>query len=132
MNKFTLLLAFILMGCASQKNEHETLGAIYIEKARTALTHKRFDQARTLIKQLRDSVPLALNARETGIIIMDSIELCEAQENLRMTDSLLRSPKTENMHKDSVQNQFNKSCQKVKFYLRKIQHDFSNKKTYKD
>lgn len=126
-----VMACLLLCGC-EQKNETEAKGFELLGKARKELAAKNYDAAKKQIEIMRDSVPLALNAREAGILLMDSIDLGRAQEQLRVVDSLIQEKAEAASPKDSLNKAFSKSCEEVKFFLRKLQHDKSNKKTYND
>lgn len=124
MKKFIAFLAILcglLTSCDITDKDYEAMGSVYLQKARTALMNKQFNQAKQAIKEMRDSVPLAIESRKTGILLMDSIELCMAQEELKaINQQLLQSIQTS---PDSLKKSFDEACQKIKFYNRKIAHD---------
>ncbi len=125
-----VLTGLLLVGCKKEANP-EAEGNDYLHRARLELGAGNYEAARQKIKQLREDVPLALNARESGILLMDSINLAEAQESLRVNDSLLQvNAHADRGTKDSLQAKFDEDCQKIKFYHRKLQHDRKNKKQH--
>lgn len=92
-----LLCALIFTACqtsgsqqsqARQKDEANAL--ILLTNARTALQQKRYDEARKQLRSLRSNCPLALDSREAGILLMDSIEIAFTADRLRMADSLMQ------------------------------------------
>lgn len=125
MKHFLLALA-VGLSVTACKNEPspEDIGNDYLSRARVQLKTSNYDAAREEIKRLREEVPRAFNAREAGILLMDSINLAEAQEELRRIDSVMRvTPETDKVGFDTVSNHFDNACQKVKFYQRKLQLD---------
>lgn len=92
-----------------------------LSAARESLAQSDFSKAKATIQQMRKDCYLALNAREQGILLMDSIDLAISQHELSNLDSLMRAGI------DSItQDDFEEACQKIQFYKQKIQHD--NKK----
>lgn len=125
MKHFLLALA-VGLSVTACKNEPspEDMGNDYLSRARVQLKASNYDAAREEIKRLREEVPRAFNAREAGILLMDSINLAEAQEELRRIDSVMRvTPEADKVGFDTVSNHFDNACQKVKFYQRKLQLD---------
>lgn len=125
MKHFLLALA-VGLSVTACKNEPspEDIGNDYLSRARVQLKASNYDAAREEIKRLREEVPRAFNAREAGILLMDSINLAEAQEELRRIDSVMRvTPEADKVGFDTVSNHFDNACQKVKFYQRKLQLD---------
>lgn len=115
------LFCGMLTACNAPEDKSEELGQAYLQKARVALRDKNFNSAKQFIKEMRDSVPLAIEARKSGILLMDSIELHIAQEELNVLNQQLLK-QGENAP-DSVRFKFEQTCQKIKFYIRKIAHD---------
>lgn len=125
MKHFLLALA-VGLSVTACKNEPspEDIGNDYLSRARVQLKASNYDAAREEIKRLREEVPRAFNAREAGILLMDSINLAEAQEELRRIDSVMRvTPEADKVGFDTMSNHFDNACQKVKFYQRKLQLD---------
>lgn len=125
MKHFLLALA-VGLSVTACKNEPspEDIGNDYLSRARVQLKVNDYDAARQEIKRLREEVPRAFNAREAGILLMDSINLAEAQEELHRIDSIMRvTPQTDKIGSDTMSNHFDNACQKVKFYQRKLQLD---------
>lgn len=97
MKHFLLALA-VGLSVTACKNEPspEDIGNDYLSRARVQLKANDYDAARQEIKRLREEVPRAFNAREAGILLMDSINLAEAQEELHRIDSIMRvTPQTD-------------------------------------
>lgn len=127
------------MACNSHKGESsaepsekrsmmEKNGRKMLLDARQALEKGNYNAARKAIKDLRENFPLALNAREEAILLADSIELFEARQQLEEVDKFIIQERMEK--KDSLQAEYDELCQKVKFYLRKLQYDQKNKQLH--
>jgi hypothetical protein len=90
-----------------------------INQAREAFVGSDYTTAVVLIDSIRDSYPLALNAREEGILLKDSVLLEQAREELRNAKDIAGdSIDMEELH------------MKVTFYERKLQHDLEQKQTH--
>lgn len=136
---YILFFSFMGMACNSHKGESsaepsekrsmmEKNGRKMLLDARQALEEGNYNAARKAIKDLRENFPLALNAREEAILLADSIELFEARQQLEEVDKLINQERMEK--KDSLQAEYDELCQKVKFYLRKLQYDQKNKQLH--
>lgn len=131
--RFTIcLFAIVLASCSlvskkqtsdpseqysSERQKMETEAQKRLSQARQQLEAKQFDKAKNTIKAMRKECYLALTAREEGILLMDSIELRVAQNNLMHVDSLLQKGHSE------AEQEFQKACQKVQFFERKLTYD---------
>lgn len=128
-----LFLLLALTACKKQdektahyseaRAEMEVLGAESISKARALLAQGNFTAARDTILQMRVNYPLALNAREEGILLMDSIDMGEAQTQLASIDTQLHAADTAGALRDSLQQVYEDLHQKVKFFQRKLRYD---------
>ena len=136
---FAITLAALAISTCScwgdKKNEYtenreaaEVEGQTCLTTAREALEKKEFSAAREAIDKMRKDFPLAMNAREEGILLLDSINLFEADAMLKKVNALLRDSATVN--KDSLQIEFDDLFQKSKFYKRKLEHDIKERKTH--
>jgi len=135
-----VLLASALAACggkgdgtenrSSRRIEMEGRGQECLARARTQLSRKKFADARKLVDSMRRAYPLALNAREEGILLMDSLDLAEAQDSLAETDSLLLGGTLKDDARRHYQARFEELCQKVKFFKRKLHHDKQNVKKH--
>lgn len=114
---------------ARQKDEAKALEIL--NKARKHLRDKQYDAARQQLRSLRKESPLALNGREAGILLKDSVEIAATADRLRIADSLVQA---ETQRNGSVSRQtqvhFDELCQQAKFYHRKLQHDIEQRKSH--
>ena len=131
-----LFLLLALTACKKQNEETahfsearaemEAQGSQSLCAARALLAEGNFTAARDTLIQMRENYPLALNAREEGILLMDSIDLGEAEMLLNNVDKQLHTTGLPASLHDSLQNDFEELHQKVKFYQRKLRHDKEN------
>ena len=124
MKKIGLLFVscLLLVGCGNALTEREKAelgGAQLINQAREAFVGSDYTTAVTLIDSIRNAFPLALNAREEGILLKDSVLLEQAREELR---------KAKDIAGDSIDME--ELHMKVTFYERKLQHDMQQKRTH--
>ena len=118
-------LSLLLLGACSGKADPEVEGEAYLNRARVALEQKRFADAKQEVLNLRQEVPTAINSREMGIILMDSIDLMQAQEDLRVADSsVLATPKDRVSNDQKVRRE--EATQRVRFFSLKLEHDLNN------
>ena len=133
-----LLFMVVLSACQSStpqqseaRQKDEAKAVTILAKARTALYQKRYNDAKKNLRSLRSTCPLALNGRENGILLMDSIEIASTADRLRVADSLVQD---EMQRRGSVNAQtqahFDELCQQAKFYHRKLQHDKDQRKNH--
>ena len=124
MKKIGLLFVscLLLVGCGNALTEREKAelgGAQLINQAREAFVGSDYTTAVVLIDSIRNAFPLALNAREEGILLKDSVLLEQAREELRNAKDIAGdSIDMEELH------------MKVTFYERKLQHDLEQKQTH--
>lgn len=123
------LLCVLTMCFACKENKHkdwseartkmEQKGQAYLMLSRQALSEKDFTTAREKVNLLRKECELALSAREEGILLMDSINLFEAEEQFQTAceDSTAASAR------ESIEDLQQKIC----FYQRKLEHDKKSK-----
>lgn len=128
-------LLFTLASCkeknteeqSKQRREMETGASHMLHQARKNLAAGNHEMARKQILEMRKTFYLAISAREAGILLMDSIELSFAQQELALADSLLRKGASE-----GIKEQFDEACRKVEFYRRKLKHDIKQTDKNKD
>lgn len=137
-----LLLTLAGTACSSGEADPEIQAARMLHQARVLLQQKDYAAARDTVEAMRRTCPKAFKARTAGIVVMDSIELCEAQDTLALLDARLQAEQQQlatlqNLaskgRNPDYYNQKNKVfylrqhvdeiCAKVKFYLRKIEID---------
>lgn len=129
-----LLLSLVSCGEKGEKQnwspsrvKMEQRGQQLLAEARRALASADFETAREQVKLMRRECTLALNAREEGILLMDSIDLKQAVKQLEQTDSLqLAHPDNAHLLQQSIED----LSQKIKFYKRKLEHDKQNRKKH--
>ena len=104
---------------SEKRTEMEQRAQEYLANARKSLTQKAFAAARKSIEQMRKACYLALTGRRQGILLMDSIDCADAQQQLVKLDSLVR----QNPNDANLAAQFEEKCKEVDFYKKKIVHD---------
>ena len=85
----SVMAIVLLISCGEnsvQKQAEEML-----TKAGTCYEQGRYDEALTVIDSLRKVFPNAIDTRKKALKLYQDIELKKAQEELRMTDSLLQA-----------------------------------------
>ena len=96
-----------------------------LEAAREAVDQGQFAQARSIIIEMRRKDSLAITAREAGILLMDSINLLEAEDDMkRLGNEMLKA----SSGIDSLQRLWEDAQRKRKFYQRKLEHDKAHDK----
>lgn len=136
-------LACLLTGaCTSEKKDPNLEAAPMLESARSLMLEKKYQAATDTILAMRKQHPTALEIRRQGILVMDSIELLQAQDSLAVLDGIFQ---IENRKLDSISRLNNRGKNspyydqknkvfylrqnmdemgaKVKFFLRKIEED---------
>ena len=104
---------------SEKRTEMEERAQVFLSDARKSLTLKDFAAARQSIEQMRKECYLALTGRRQGILLMDSIDCADAQQQLVKLDSLVR----QNPNDANLAAQFEEKCKEVDFYKKKIVHD---------
>ncbi len=132
MIKSLILSAFaILVFCAcSEKDKKadwsekrqlmETRAQEMLSEARQALIRQDFEKAKNTIEAMRTQCNLALEARQQGILLMDSIYLQEAVNKMMQADSLMKTQTVDSLILVPRLEEFG---EKIKFYRRKLEHD---------
>lgn len=92
----------------------------YLSQARSQLAQKQLEAAKATIGDMRKKCCQAITARKEGILLMDSIDLEMARQELVRTDSLLHAGEPQ-----LSQSDFDEACRKVEFYERKLRHDIA-------
>lgn len=119
---FAAILFASAAGC-KDKNDVEAAGQTCLSDARVALSINDFRKAKSCIDRLRKEYPLALNAREEGILLLDSIDLAEARVQLKESERQANRPNLSNIERDTLGINLDRAQQKVKFFLKKLEHD---------
>lgn len=132
MIKSLILSAFaILVLCAcSEKDKKtdwsekrqlmETRAQEMLSGARQALIRQDFEKAKNTIEAMRTQCNLALEARQQGILLMDSIYLQETVNKMMQADSLMKTQTVDSLILVPRLEEFG---EKIKFYRRKLEHD---------
>ena len=105
----------------------EVEGQQWLSKARTALSDSDLVKAHAAIDSLRSQCAEALNAREEGILLLDSIELAEARRQLTEAEKAASQQGLDIYTRDSVDTQLDRFATKVRFFEKKLSHDLENK-----
>ncbi|MBQ8098121.1 MAG: hypothetical protein IJ244_01195 [Bacteroidaceae bacterium] len=127
MNRIKLLLSVSLVlalafGC-KPKADPEVGGRLLLSQARAALNINDYTQAKQCIEQLRKDFPLALNAREEAILLLDSVNLAEAHVELQLWEEKLQQPGLSRIDVDTLDFNRDEAQQKVRFFEKKIEVD---------
>lgn len=128
--------------CTGKEGKEEFYAVRMVNTARVLMARGDYTAAKDSILTMRKTFPTAFQARAAGIVVMDSIELLMAQESLaaagsalkkaRKTLELLEAEKRKGYDADyyrqrtdvfHLQQRFDETEAKVKFYLRKIEVD---------
>lgn len=136
------VICLLAGACTSEKKDPNLEAAPMLESARTLMFEKKYQAAQDTIFALRKKYPTALEVRRQGILVMDSIELLQAQDSLAVLDGIFQ---IENRKLDSISRLNNRGKNspyydqknkvfylrqnmdemgaKIKFFLRKIEED---------
>lgn len=98
----------------------EAEGQTILAKSRDALARQDYETARREVGQLRTRCKLAYDARNAGILLLDSIEIADAQS--RLAEVRLQIEHTETPS-DSLQALQEELSMRVNFFKRKLTHD---------
>lgn len=124
-----LLVTHTFTACNNQSNEKdkqystrrvemETIAQQHLATAREQLSKGNCQAAKKVIEAMRHDCYLAITARRQGILLMDSVELRQAQLDLARIDSAMQHGRSQ-----AASASFEEACQKVHFYERKLQFD---------
>lgn len=125
----SVLLLFLLLSCSEKKVDFA--GAqMCLKTSRSLLTQNHIVEAKAMIDTLRSLYPMALNEREEGILLLDSIDLREARMQLDSLNRKLKRPDLTRIERDSLEFDQDEIRQKVRFFLKKIEYDKARKQTH--
>jgi hypothetical protein len=134
-----LLLLFLLcFGCHEKtskisvhRQNDEIAGAQALDNARRRLDARDYEGARRIIRAMRHAHPLALTARENGILLMDSIDLVAAREAILQAErSASADTATHTAQRGGNNGQLPELYRRLRFFERKLQHDFRQRKSH--
>ena len=134
-----LLLLFLLcFGCQEKtskisvhRQNDEIAGAQALDNARRRLNARDYEGARRIIRTMRHTHPLALTARENGILLMDSIDLVAAREAILQAErSASADTVTHTAQRGGNNRQRMELYRRLRFFERKLQHDFRQRKSH--
>ena len=89
------------------------------------LAAQDYEGARTTIRTMRRAYPLALTARENGILLMDSIDLAATRTAIRQLEGTPHH--SVSLPKASALPEL---YRRLRFYERKLQHDHRQRKSH--
>ena len=81
---------------------------------------------------MRKDFPMALNAREEGILLLDSVNLAEARKQLEVWQAKMDEPGLSRVSQDTLNFNLDEAQQKVRFFEKKIEHDKAGLKHHED
>lgn len=116
------LICLFTGACSSEKKNPDADAAPMLHTARMLMMEKSYQAAQDTIISMREKYPTAFESRRQGILVMDSIDMLQAQDSLAI---LQRVFQVENQKLDSISKRNNRGrnspyyAQKNKvFYLR--------------
>ena len=125
---FLVILAAAMISCGERQAtvpNPEVQGQLWLSKARMALSNSDFVAARSCIDSLRSRCAEALNAREHGILLLDSIELAEAHRQLADAQKAAAQQGLDIYARDSADTHLDRMVTKVRFFEKKLEHDIA-------
>ena len=132
-----MLIAAVMTSCGRGESQaggdadsDNLRGWQWIADARRCLADSDFVAARNCIDSLRTSCPMALNAREQGILLLDSIELGEARQQLKQAEAYASRTDLDIYARDSADTELDRAVTKVRFYEKKLTHDIANQQNH--
>lgn len=97
MNKklyFLIFTLLVLCSCTSKEPDPEIGATEMLNTARRLMNEKDYEAAKDSVLLMRQKFPKALKTRTRGIVVMDSIELLQAQDSLAVVDSILQAERS--------------------------------------
>ena len=76
--KGTIILLLLSLAACTSKPDPEEQGALMLREARSLYASGQLSAARDTILSLRQRFPMAIEARKSAILLLDSIELQDA------------------------------------------------------
>ena len=133
-----LFLGLSCVGChektanvSSRRRADEIAGQQALMRARDQLEAHDYEGARATLRAMRRAHPLALTARENGILLMDSIDLAATRAAIRQTESTVASTASGFPRRlPSEAHQLPELHRRLRFYERKLQHDHRQRKSH--
>ena len=122
--------ALILLGACTKQVKPEQEASKLLSQSRQCLAACDYQQAKAFIDSLRRTYPTALNAREEGILLLDSINLAESRVQLDSFEARMASMTLDRIGKDTMDFFHDEAKEKVRFFERKLQLDKSKKKVH--
>lgn len=133
-----LFLGLSCVGChektanvSSRRRADEIAGQEALMRARRLLAAHDYEGARATLRAMRRAHPLALTARENGILLMDSIDLVAAREAILQAErSASADTATHTAQRRGNNGQLPELYRRLRFFERKLQHDFRQRKSH--
>jgi len=124
----SLLMCAMVIGACQQKETPEEQANTFLKLSRSSLSVNDFARAKAYIDSLRSKCPTALNARESAIILLDSINIAQSKAELqKMEEEMGKIVNPDKIAKDTLDFYHDEAKEKVRFFERKLQHDIQHK-----
>ena len=123
------LIVVAVTGC-NRTHDVNADGYACLGKARAALCAGDTKRVKALVDSLRSEYPMALNAREDAILLLDSANLTEAHEEVSTLEGTLQNARLTRIGRDTVEFNLDEAREKVRFFEKKISVDKAKKKTH--
>lgn len=123
------IVMLMASGCDSKPStpDYEQQGQRWLTLARASLRDADYSLARVYIDSLRTRCAMALNAREDAILLLDSIDLAEAREQLGEAEYMAKQTGLDYIARDSFDTRLDRARAKVHFFEKKILYDHQHK-----
>lgn len=138
---FAAALPLMLAACSKTPDAEKMAGKL-VDQARELMMNKEYNAARDTIKSMREQYPTALVARGAAILLLDSVELLSAREELEPIGPALEAERAtlqelmqdehykknpayyeQNRQVFAMEQLYDSIATKVKFFERKIAED---------
>ena len=124
------VLLCVAVSCG-KKQDVDQQAASCLRDSRMALSAGDYVKAKSYIDTLRLKYPTALNAREEGILLLDSINIKESKKELEEMEKKISGIENPTpVQKDTLDFYYDEAKEKVRFFERKLQHDLQNKESH--